>query len=409
MYFQSKSLTLPLIGTLLAFAVQAQPKVTDQPTTASTVPHPVTNPSASLMLAGDWVPDNPHRINFENLPKVPSQHVVISDVRAEKGVNQHNYLIHHNGKFWIMWSDGPGIEDRVGQRVKYATSLDGLTWTKPMFLTPEPPNSGKDSPLFGTRTDKGFRHIARGFWQRNGELLALYSLDEAGDFFGPSLELRAFRLNKKKEIWEDAGIIFDNAINNFPPKKLPTGEWMMTRRTHDYAKTGVHFLIGGHPKIDQWQSVPVTGSNDGLTAEEPNWWVLPDNNLMALFRDNRRSGYLFRSFSTDNGRTWSKPVRTNYPDAQSKFSGVRLKDGRYVLVSNPKPNKRDPLAISISEDGQIFTKMFYLVGGRHVDYPHVIEHDGHLLIAFAGHKQTVEVLKVRLADLNAMKPVSQRD
>jgi predicted neuraminidase len=178
---------------------------------------------------------------------------------------------------------------------------------------------------------------------------------------------------------------------------------MMSRRTHDYKQSGVSFLVGGTQAIDQWDSFPVLGSSSELAAEEPYWWVLPDGNLTALFRDNRRSGYLYRSFSTDNGRTWSKPIQTNFPDARSKFNGLRLSDGRYVLVSNPNPKRRDPLALSISDDGLVFTRMGYLVGGRHVDYPHVIEHDGHLWIAFAGGKQSVEVLKVRVADLVGLR------
>jgi len=78
-----------------------------------------------------------------------------------------------------------------------------------------------------------------------------------------------------------------------------------------------------------------------------------------------------------------------------------------VLVSNANPKKRDPLVLSISDDGILFDKMFYLVGGRHVDYPHVIEHDGHLLIAFAGGKQSVEVIKVRLSDLDSLTMTPQ--
>lgn len=365
------------------------------------------------MLAGSWVPEDTHRIDFDNLPRVPSRHAVVSDVHATGGspagldkkgggVNQHNYLAHHNGKFWAMWSDGPGIEDRVGQRVKFATSADGLKWGAPKFLTPAPPNSGPESPHYGTRTTKGFRYISRGFWKRDGELLALASLDEAAGFFGPSLELRAFRL-KDDESWEDAGVIFKDAINNFPPLKLRTGDWMMSRRMHDYKSTGVHFLVGGVKTLDRWESFPVLGSSSKLKAEEPDWWILPDQKLHAVFRDNSGSGFLYRAISTDDGRTWSEPVKSNFPDATSKISGLRLRDGRYVLVSNPKPRKRDPLVISVSDDGLVFTKMLYLVGGRHVDYPHMIEHDGHLFIAFAGGKQSIEVLKVRLADVDAIK------
>ena len=364
-------------------------------------------PDSPVMLAGDWVPENTHKIDYDKLPRVPGNFRVVSEVRETMGVNQHNYLAYYGGKYWCMWSDGPGIEDRVGQRVKFSTSPDGLNWTSPEFLTPKP--AGAERPgWYGTRTNKGFRYIARGFWEREDGFYALASLDEAADFFGPSLELRGYKLDTSSGEWKDIGVIMDNAINNFPPHQMATGEWMMSRRKFDYTRSGVEFLIGGVNDITSWESVPVRGSADELTAEEPNWLLLPDSTLVALFRDNKGSGYIFRSFSSDNGRTWTRPVRTNFPDARSKFSSTRLKDGRYVLVSNANPAKRDPLVLSISEDGVVFTKMFYLTGGRHIDYPHVIEHDGHLLIAFAGGKQSVEVMKIRLSDLDKLEMNSQK-
>jgi len=300
-------------------------------------PDPHKNPESPVMLAGDWFA-HPHEIDFDHLPQIPLEHVVVSDVSAGTGdqitieeawiiggVNQHAYLAFFDGMFWLMWSDGPGVEDRVGQVVKYATSLDGLNWTDPEYLTLYPPGSEPDSPHYNTRTDEGFRWIARGFWERNGELLALASLDEAAGFFGPSLELRAFRKNSETGLWEDIGQVHDNAINNFPPKRLPTGEWMMSRRRYDYSRRGVEFLVGGIESVSDWYSFPVLGSESELAAEEPYWWILPDGkSLMALFRDNRRSGYLYRSFSTDNGRTWSRPIQTDFPDARSKFNGLRF-------------------------------------------------------------------------------------
>jgi hypothetical protein len=384
------------------------------------------------MLAGRWLPENPHQLDFALLPKVPSEHAVVSDVRDLRftetvakpntqppllkhgGYNLHNYLAHHDGLFWVMWSDGPGIEDQVGQRVKYATSPNGLKWSKPKFLTPVLPNSGPDSPHYGTRTAKGMRWFARGFWKREGELLALAARDEAAGFFGKSLELRAFRFDKATGEWRDAGLVFKDTINNFPPVKLRTGDWMMSRRMHDYRKSGVQFLAGGVKALDQWDSFPVLGSASELSAEEPEWWILPDNRLAAVFRDGRRSGFLYRAISADDGRTWTTPVKTNFPDATSKFSGLRLAAGRYVLVSNPDPKKRDPLTLSISDDGLRFTKMLCLVGGRRLsdgrlisgvraEYPHVIEHEGSLFIAFSGGKMTVEVLKVRLSDVDALR------
>jgi hypothetical protein len=42
------------------------------------------NDSASpVMLSGPWAPENSHQIDFAALPRVPSEHVIISDVRAK--------------------------------------------------------------------------------------------------------------------------------------------------------------------------------------------------------------------------------------------------------------------------------------------------------------------------------------
>jgi hypothetical protein len=374
---------------------------------AEDLPHPVKNPGARTMLTGSWLPEDHHRIDFDALPRLPVTHAVVSDVRAVNGVNQHNYLAYYNNQFWAMWSDGPGVEDRVGQRVKYATSPDGLNWSEPQFMTPIPPGSAPDSPHYGTRTDKGMRWISRGFWLRDGEMLALASLDEAAGCFGPSLDLRAFSYDPNSTSWHDVGSVHQNAINNFPPHKMPSGEWAMSRRKFDYTKSGVEFLVGGLKALNDWHSFPVTVKESALKANEPLWWTLPDGkSLVALFRDNRRGGYLYRAFSTDNGRTWSAPVQTDFPDATSKIFGMRISNGQYVLISNPNPLKRDPMTIAVSDDGMVFDRMFYLVGGRLIDYPHMIEHNGYLYVAHSGRKRSVEVQRVHIADLDKleMKP-----
>lgn len=131
--------------------------------------------------------------------------------------------------------------------------------------------------------------------------------------------------------------------------------------------------------------------------------MLPDGqNIVGLIRDNNRSGRLLRTFSTNNGRTWSKAVKTNFPDATSKFFVLKTSRGYYALVSNANPRRRDPLTLAISTDGLVYRHLFYLIGGRHIDYPHIIEHKGNLMIAFSGAKQTMEVLIVSLNDVDGL-------
>jgi len=360
-------------------------------------PDPIVHPDSPLMLAGGWVPTDTHQIKFDELPMIPSEHAVISDVRDQGGrrVNQHNYLVFFDGRYWAMWSDGPGVphahfeggvpgHDRADQHVFFATSPDGLNWGVIGDITGAP--------------ESGYGWIARGFWVREGKLLALVTRYQAPGYAGPGLSLHAFELAAGEgEVWRHLGMVKDDSMNNFSPKQLSGGDWLMTRR--DQLKA-VSFMRGGVRAIDDWKTYPVIGYDDSaLAAEEPYWWTLPDGNLVALFRDNRKSGFLFRAFSTDEGRSWTPPVRTNFPDSASKFNGGRLSDGRYVLVSNSHPDRRDPMTLAISEDGLVFSTLGYLVGGRHVDYPHVMEHDGFLFVAFAGAKQTVEVLRICVADL----------
>jgi hypothetical protein len=359
-------------------------------------PHPVSNPHSTLMLAGGWVPADPQQIAFDNLPKVPSRHAVVSDVRENGGkrVNQHAYLARHDGLFWAMWSDGPGISrgygrvpghDQPGQRVSFATSSDGLNWCDIRDLSGPP--------------EKGFGYIARGFWQRDGELLALASQFYAPGYGGKGLSLEAFRWNRAAERWESAGTVQEDAMNNFPPKRLPNGQWMMSRRDHQGQVT---VMVGGIKAIDQWEIIPLSYRNK-QRPEEPYWYVLPDGkNLVGLFRDRSGSKRLLRAFSTDNGRSWSRLVTTDFPDATSKFNVLRTSRSYYVLVSNPNPRRRDPLTLSVSRDGLVYTRMFYLIGGRHVDYPHIVEHDESLFVAFSGAKQTVEVLCIAIDDLNRL-------
>lgn len=372
---------------------------------AQDFPHPEQNPDSPLMLKLAGTQTDPSTTDFQKLPKLPAQHAVISDVRDRAGtwVHQHAYLEYFDGQYFAMWSDGPGVprsnttaaqhrnivpgHDRENTEVSYATSLDGIHWSKPKTLS-------------GPPRKPGFGWIARGFWIREGELLALATQFNAPGYPGEGLSLEAFRYEPTADVWLSKGTVFDDAMNNFPPKKLPTGEWMMSRRDHERQVT---VMLGGLKSFDEWRIRPLAKYDGDGRPEEPYWYTLPDGkNLVGLIRDNGGSKRLLRVFSTDNGHSWSKIVTTNFPDATSKFFALRTSSGYYALVSNSNPQQRNPLTLAISRDGLVYTHLFYLVGGRHVDYPHIIEQDGHLLIAFSGAKQTMEVLKISLEDIDRM-------
>lgn len=382
-----------------------------------------TSPVPVLNLPGSGT--DVKAIDYSKLPRLTGEHTIINPAALgpypkksnkvemrDLRLNLHNYLIHHDGKFWCIWSDGPRIEDEPTQEIKYATSDDGLHWSKAKSVTgtPEKPNA----------------FIARGLWIRDGKLLTLAAKYQGHGAFGPPekkhLELVAYRWEPAQDKWVFEGQLYDNAINNFPPQKLPSGNWILTRRD---SRFNVSVLIGGVKALNDWQSFPVVGVKQvtGFRPDEPIFWVLPDNSLYALFRDNGKSQRLFFSTSNDEGRTWKTPVISNFPNAKSKLFSLATSHGYRVLVlnANPAVNRRE-LYLAISPDDKTFTRLANLeipspaevpeevaslkkkfsAGIASLQYPHVIEHDGHLYIAFSRGKVQTEVFRVKLSDIDAL-------
>lgn len=368
---------------------------------------------------------NPKAIDYAALPTLAGQHAIVNPVvpgphaappdridMHHLRLNLHNYLVHHSGKLWCIWSDGPKVEDWPTQEIKYSTSVDGLKWNTPKTVTGTP----KEPHAF----------IARGLWVRDGQLLALAARYRGKGAFGTQaqkqLELLAYRYDHDGQKWERRGRLYDNAINNFPPQKLTSGDWILTRRD---SRFNVTVLIGGRKAINDWQAFPVVrvGEVKGFRPDEPIFWPLPDGRLFALFRDNGGSQRLFHSVSRDEGRTWDTPVLTNFPNSSSKLFSMQTSRGFRVLVLNANPSiGRREIHLSISKNGTTFTRLARLdvpsppsipesvsrikkkfqSGIASLQYPHVIEHDDHLLIALSRGKVQTEVFRVKLDDVDSL-------
>lgn len=390
--------------TAVACAGAAAPGGSDAPQAAAAASLP---PMLRLAGAGE----DPAAIDFTALDVLPGEHAVVTSGDAEWQFRLHNYLVRWGDRYWCMWSHGPVIEDHPRQHVRCATSADGLVWSAAQ-------------PIMEPSPREGFRYIARGFWVREGRLLALASHDEAFDergrvrFFGPSLELRAWEWDDATGVWRPLGRIAGDAINNFPPRRMPGGEWGMLCRDH---RRRVSLLIGGVEGPWSWTRIAIAdyGVGGSFRPEEPDWWPLSDGRLLAVFRDNAGSRRLFRSVSSDGGHSWSAPEPTNFPDATSKFFCLATSRGFHVLVSNANPAGRRPLCVATSSDGVTFTRLGRLpFPERHagvdnggvpspdgaadtLQYPHAIEHDGRLLVACSRNKQRIEVVRISLDDLPA--------
>lgn len=378
-------------------------------------------PATILNLPGSGT--NPEQIDYDTLPVLKGEHRVIHPAQPSPDVEPgeklelnrlrlqlHNYLLHHGGKYWCIWSDGPRIEDWPTQEIKYSTSSDGLNWSVAESLTGTP--------------EEPYAYIARGLWFRQGKLLALAARYKGKGAFGSDKELRllAFRWVPETGEWVEEGLVYHNAINNFPPQKLSGGDWILTRRD---ARFNVSVLIGGREALDDWRDYPVVDVKGvpGFRPDEPIFWPLSGGGILnALFRDNGGSQRLFHATSADEGKSWSAPVLSNFPNATSKIFSLETSRGYRVLVSNANPTvARRELHLSISKDGEQFIRMARLevptppvvsgmeslwkkfnAGIASLQYPHAMEKDGYLWIVLSRNKVQTEIFRVSLESVETV-------
>ena len=82
---------------------------------------------------------------------------------------------------------------------------------------------------------------------------------------------------------------------------------------------------------------------------QPTLWESSPGNVHMLLRSTH--GFLFRSDSSDFGRTWSQAEVTEIPNPNSAVDVAKLADGTLVLGYNPVSGNwvpRDPLAVAYS-------------------------------------------------------------
>lgn len=136
---------------------------------------------------------------------------------------------------------------------------------------------------------------------------------------------------------------------------------------------------------------------------QPTLWEDGEGIVHMLCRTT--TSRIFRSHSTDGGRTWSLARDTGLPNNNSGIDLAQLEDGRLVLACNPRENlpgqfrgPRTPLTVSVSEDnGETFTKLFDLentAGG--FAYPAVLAEGNRVHIVYTWNRERIRYTSFRL-------------
>ena len=313
----------------------------------------------------------------------------------------HPNLVRQGQRVFCMWSNGRVGEDEVGQRILYSTAQVGRLdkWSAPRELARDPSGQGAC--------------VAAG-WLVNGPTLIAYYTVTGGTNFDPRTVLWA-KVSTDGHKWSGPrriipGFYIAGPVRMGDGSLLLAGEYVGAARS---ARRMAIFRTQRPDGLGGWDAAKIAPSDLKVFGyTEPAPYVLSGGRVGCPFRNY--SGSLYASESGDDGRTWSVPMKTTFPDSLSRHASGRLPDGQYFLINNSSAKRLDRsiLTIALSRDGRVFDRAFVLKNepttkrfeGKHKldgwQYPHAMVVDKSLLVSYSVNKEDVRLARVRLKALS---------
>ena len=124
---------------------------------------------------------------------------------------------------------------------------------------------------------------------------------------------------------------------------------------------------------------------------QPALWE-DEYGVHALMRSGQ--GYIYRSDSVDDGRTWREAYPTQLVNNNSGIDLTRLDDGTLLLVHNPVSGNfalRTPLSISLSRDsGNTWERLIDLETAEgEYSYPSIASVENHIYLTYTWRRENI--------------------
>lgn len=159
-----------------------------------------------------------------------------------------------------------------------------------------------------------------------------------------------------------------------------------------------------------WEVVGPINTKAEFNAIQPSVLFHRDGRLQILCRS--KEDVVTTSWSSDQGRTWSRMAATALPNPSSGTDAVTLADGRQLLVYNPtkrqpdgKSGPRSPLKVAVSADGIAWSDVTVLEtdgAPNGYSYPAVIQtRDGLVHVTYTWRRERIRHV---VLDPQALQP-----
>lgn len=325
--------------------------------------------------------------------------------------NHHPNIVQWRGEYWFAWDNCMVNEEWPGQRTFIAHSPDGMNWSERILVADGDAGCGM------------LRNLG-GLYARGDTLYAF--IQEKWDLAHATAPGMSVHDNTKVSVRNDLWASRDGRTWELAKKQYVDTRWMfenprLTREgrllspmTDHQGRPGVLLWPGDDPRtepeiiLQPWHGNEgnyFAGHDEGIFCYgEATWYTDDDHRIWMYWRDESASTYLGLTLSEDGGRTWTEVMRTNFPDSGSRTFAGRLSDGRFYQVGNSTRVHMDRnfFALSLSDDGATFGKMYQLVAEptrqrfqghlkcHGYQYPSCLVDGNRLLIGYSVNKEDIE-------------------
>jgi hypothetical protein len=335
------------------------------------------------------------------LKQLPSEVAVLYKARKDSyQFCHHPNLVRYGKRLLCMWSNGKVGEDEAGQRILFSASENGRDWSEPRVLASDPLERGAC--------------VAAG-WVVNGQqVVAMYTVTGGTNFDGATA-LWA-RTSSDGKAWSSPQRLVPGFFIS-APIPVPGGGLLLAGEHVGSARTKgrmAMYLTRKKNGLSGWTLAKIPpGDLSVFGYTEPAPFVLANGRVVSPFRNY--SGTLYASHSDDGGKTWSLPLKTNFPDSLARHATGRLPDGQYFLINNASSKRLDRsiLTLALSKDGRVFDRAWIVKNapttrrfdGKHKldgwQYPHAVIFRDFLHVAYSINKEDVGVARIDLQALSA--------
>ncbi|MDG4716797.1 exo-alpha-sialidase [Winogradskyella marincola] len=345
------------------------------------------------------------------LPKGIETHTIFKPTDSTDHFSNGAVMTAFKGELYCQWQSSSKDEDSDDTWVAYSKSTDGVHWSKPMVLA--------------ASLEEGYC-TSGGWWTYKDSLIAFVNVwpskvSPKGGFTHYKTSADGLSWSKEKPVLMADNTAM-NAVFEQDPHQLANGR--IINAAHFQPGLQVSPIYTDDPKgVRGWMRAHFRNNSEknNVSQEiEPSSFRKKDNTLVMVFRDQFSSFQTLASISEDNGKSWTTPVETTMPDSRSKQSAGNLPDGSAYIINNPVQSKtRMPLAVTLSNDGNLFTNAYVLrKGGDAIQplqyqgkykrlgyhYPKSFIFNDNLYVSYTTNKEDVEYTKVPLSSLKTTNP-----